>query len=597
MQALHITVPKEQPSFREGLSAIPFALKLVYDASPFNFIVQTVAAVSSAPIMAAQVFGIKGLSDALIAGEPRELWKWGALLLCATACGSIRDIFSERSIDFLRYAVEATIKERTLVHSARLPFYVIENPAFRQLADAYRRKQYVILNLVQWSSYGLTQLSIVFGIGTIVLFLPWYATLLLVFAFGMRIVLSAWESKWEWSLFQFETREGRRAQYVESVIDQPIPLFTAKALELPDTFIGRWKQFTHTLLARRKRIENQITGTYVGLESLYLVGLASGLLSTLRDPLLYSTAIVFVTNYQRLWQSLGNFSWNFRSLIREVGFLSVIRAYFSIPEEVDKGKPLPKESLTIRFEGVWFRYPGSTEDILRGVDFTIQEGDHIALAGLNGAGKSTFLKLLTGIYEPTRGKITVNGIELARIRPSAWRGALAMMSQDQVRFDDTIREQIRYGDLSVKERKDRMDAAMHVSSFNAVLPDFKQGLETHVGKQYAMPEDQAVEMSGGQNQLLAIARTLYRNARLYVFDEPTSAVDAEKEERFFGAIPESLRGKAVIFVSHRFSTLRRAERIIVLDQGRVIEDGTHEALIAKKGRYAELFTLQAKMYQ
>jgi ATP-binding cassette subfamily B protein len=111
-----------------------------------------------------------------------------------------------------------------------------------------------------------------------------------------------------------------------------------------------------------------------------------------------------------------------------------------------------------------------------------------------------------------------------------------------------------------------------------------------------MPEDDAIELSGGQNQLLGVARTLYRPARVYVFDEPTSAVDAQKEEHFFAAIPDALAGRAVVFVSHRFSTLRRASRILVLDGGKIIEDGSHEDLVARKGRYAELFALQAKMY-
>ena len=126
---------------------------------------------------------------------------------------------------------------------------------------------------------------------------------------------------------------------------------------------------------------------------------------------------------------------------------------------------------------------------------------------------------------------------------------------------------------------------------------FPRGMETHAGKQYAMPEDEPIELSGGQQQIVAIARTLYRHSRISIFDEPTSAVDAEKEERFFEALPEAFQSKAVIYVSHRFSTLRRAGRILVMDQGKIIEDGSHEELMTKRGRYAELFTLQAKMYQ
>ena len=135
------------------------------------------------------------------------------------------------------------------------------------------------------------------------------------------------------------------------------------------------------------------------------------------------------------------------------------------------------------------------------------------------------------------------------------------------------------------------------NSVAGVALEFPRGLATMAGKEYAMPEDHAVKLSGGQKQIVAIARTVYRPARLYIFDEPTSAVDPEKEEAFFERLPAAMLGRTVMFVSHRFSTLRRAERIIVLEHGRVVEDGAHEVLMACGGRYAELFLLQAKQYE
>jgi ATP-binding cassette subfamily B protein len=142
-----------------------------------------------------------------------------------------------------------------------------------------------------------------------------------------------------------------------------------------------------------------------------------------------------------------------------------------------------------------------------------------------------------------------------------------------------------------------MEAAVAVRGLGEVVSSLPRGLDTVVGRRYSLPEDEAIELSGGQKQIVTIARTVYRRARVYVFDEPTSAVDAEKEESFFAALPKTLEGKTLLFVSHRFSTLRRAKRILVIDAGRLIEDGSHEELLVKQGRYAELFTLQAKMYQ
>lgn len=286
-----------------------------------------------------------------------------------------------------------------------------------------------------------------------------------------------------------------------------------------------------------------------------------------------------------------------RLLQRESAFIVIFKNFFSIPSIKDSGVKPSAQPLRICFEDVWFHYPASEQNVLRGVNLDFSEGDHIALIGLNGAGKSTLLKLLMGVYEPTKGRITVNGVDLAKIRPSAWRKTLAVLQQDPPRFDDTLHNQIVYGDFKEKLSQKRLARALKTSGFGPMAEEMPDGLATHAGKQFAMPEDNAIELSGGQNQILAIARTLYRDARIYIFDEPTSAVDAEKEERFFEALPKAFQGKAIIFVSHRFSTLRRAKRILVMDGGRIIEDGSHEELMYKKGRYAELFTLQAKMYQ
>jgi ATP-binding cassette subfamily B protein len=268
-----------------------------------------------------------------------------------------------------------------------------------------------------------------------------------------------------------------------------------------------------------------------------------------------------------------------------------------IPAERETGKKLTNQAIKVEFKDVYFRYPGSDTDVLKGITFSFEEGDRLALVGLNGAGKSTLLKLLMGVYEPTRGQILINGVSLKEIKPGAWRRVMAVMGQEPAFYSDTGTEQVWYGDRDEKFNEADIAHSIDASGFREIAEVLPKGMDTVVGKGYAMPEDNAIELSGGQNQILTIARTLYRNARIYIFDEPTSAVDAEKEESFFARLPEALAGKAIIFVSHRFSTLRRAKRILVLEEGRLIEDGTHEELLEVRGRYAELFTLQAKNYQ
>jgi ATP-binding cassette subfamily B protein len=309
------------------------------------------------------------------------------------------------------------------------------------------------------------------------------------------------------------------------------------------------------------------------------------------------TVAAFLAGFPSFWGDIGIALSQYRMIQRDAAFLVIVRDFLSLQPEQDIGVPVPSHPLVIEFKNVHFSYPGSSEKVLRGINCVFREGDRLALVGLNGAGKSTLLKLLMGIFQPTKGRILVNGVNLSKIKPSAWRRALSVMSQDVPRFDDTLRRQILYGDYAKDVDESRLDRSVDASGLRSVLPDFKNGIETHAGKQYAMVEDKAVELSGGQNQIIGIARALYRDARMYIFDEPTSAVDPEKEENFFHSLPDVLEGKGIIFVSHRFSTLRQAEHVIVIDAGRVIEEGSHETLMQKKGRYAELFTLQAKAYQ
>lgn len=343
------------------------------------------------------------------------------------------------------------------------------------------------------------------------------------------------------------------------------------------------------------------SATWGMVEAIYILCFAFALFVLIErvgtGALTMGSFVVFISTFPLLWGRIGNAMNHFRLLRRDASFIVLIRDFFSLQPEVDEGQELSKKSLHVEFKNVWFRYPGSKEDVLRGVSFSFVEGERIALVGLNGAGKSTILKLLMGVFRPTKGHILVNGTDLSKLRPSSWRRALSVLGQDVPRFDDTVVNQILYGDFEQKKDTRRLDMSVETSGLKDMLPEMKRGLKTHAGKQYSMPEDKAIELSGGQNQIVGIARTLYRDARLYIFDEPTSAVDPEKEERFFNALPDVLGGKGVVFVSHRFSTLRRAQRIIVIDNGRVIEEGSHEELLYKKGRYAELFTLQAKAYQ
>jgi ATP-binding cassette, subfamily B, bacterial len=253
----------------------------------------------------------------------------------------------------------------------------------------------------------------------------------------------------------------------------------------------------------------------------------------------------------------------------------------------------------IRFEGVSFRYPGTERDVLRDVTLDLPAGAVIAVVGENGAGKTTLVKLLARMYEPTRGRITVDGVDLARIPADAWRARLAGAFQDFARFEFRVQQTVGVGDLARVEEPVAAGVAVGRAGAEDVVERLPRGLETQLGVAW----DDGVEPSFGQWQKLALARGFMRDAPLLlVLDEPTAALDAETEhalfERFVAETRgEGAQGRITILVSHRFSTVRMADLIVVLDGARVVEVGSHEALMARGGQYAELYGIQARAYR
>lgn len=594
---------KEKPSFYETLKVAPRIARIMLAADRKSFFLLSFAVVMELPTNAIYTLSLKGIADAAITSNIKNIWFWSIAICGVLLWQALESYITERYRDELRYHVDLHIREEAMRIVAGQPLAVLESPAYQMLYTAFTEKRSSVVqlqNALTW--YGKRFFGLL-GLTTMFFLLPWQATLLVIFFQALLFLSRAKDATYAWEILDWQTREGRRGKYYESMaLGSSQPLFS-KIYDLFPVFRAKWKKMTEAIL-KKQLIQSHRTARASFLSQLCTVGgFVSGLYFLVPHSLSGTIVsaggfIAFTTAYFRFsqWASsiLGDLDW----LQQEAPALVKVDQFLSLPTEADSGRTLPKEkALVIEFQNVWFRYPDSTIDILSGISLTIIQGEHIALVGLNGAGKTTLLKLLFRVYRPTQGKILVNGIDLWALRPSAWRKVLAVMTQSTPEFSDTLREQVFYGQYDVKQNTQRFNAAIQTSGFKEVAKEFSQGLQTMVGRTYAMVEDNAIELSGGQSQLLSIARTLYRDARIYVFDEPTSAVDAEKEEWFFEQLERATPGKTVIFVSHRFSVLRRASRILVMDGGKIIEDGTHDELVYKQGRYAELFTLQARMYQ
>jgi ABC-type multidrug transport system fused ATPase/permease subunit len=248
----------------------------------------------------------------------------------------------------------------------------------------------------------------------------------------------------------------------------------------------------------------------------------------------------------------------------------------------------------IEFKDVKFSYPNSKEIIFANFNLKINSGEKVAIVGPNGAGKSTLTKLIARLYDPQEGEILINQKDLKELKIDDWYKNMGLLFQDFKIYDPLTVEENIYIGKSVKplDKKKVIEASKNADAYK-FIQKYPKKFNTFMNDRY----EGGIQPSKGQKQKIAIARFFYRNAPLAIFDEPTSAIDAESEYKIFNRIYDFFKNKTVIIISHRFSTVRNADRIIVLDEGKIIEEGSHKELIAMNGKYAKAFRLQAEGYQ
>lgn len=402
-------------------------------------------------------------------------------------------------------------------------------------------------------------------------------------------------------LVNARTPEARQMSYIQSLMGTDQAAKEIKLFNLGPYFIESYRALFARVhketvdLALRKggaRIASSVASSsgYVGLYG-YLIWLALRRLLTIGDLTLYAGAVLQLNN------QLQSFTRGGASLYKNFLYIDDLFKFLdlearlptssipaAIPEQIEQG---------IRFENVSFRYPGAERDVLSGVSFELTPGETVALVGENGSGKTTLVKLLTRLYEPTGGRILLDGKDLREYDPAHLRELIGVIFQDFVRFHATARDNIGYGRVGELADDERIETAAGWGGADAVISRLDKGYQTMLGKWFREGQD----LSGGQWQKIALARAYMRDAPVLVLDEPTAALDARAEHEVFRKFRDLRQGKIALLISHRFSTVISADRIVVLEGGRILEQGSHQELIARNGRYAELFSLQAEGYR
>lgn len=286
---------------------------------------------------------------------------------------------------------------------------------------------------------------------------------------------------------------------------------------------------------------------------------------------------------------------DFSTLHRESLDLSVVQEYLNLPEifRFQGGEPIPKATgWELRMEHVSFRYPGAEKDTLKDFNLTIHTGEKLAIVGLNGAGKTTVVKLLCGFYDPDEGRVLLNGTDIRRLNRQEYYGLLSAVFQDFSILDITVAESVAQAVDGID--RTRMAGCIEQAGLTEWVERLPRGLDTHIGRKVYLD---GVLMSGGELQRLMLARALYKDGPILVLDEPTAALDPIAENDIYMKYNEMTTGKTSLFISHRLASTRFCDRIIFVDHGRIVEEGTHETLMQQNGPYAKLFEVQSRYYQ
>jgi ATP-binding cassette subfamily B protein len=401
-----------------------------------------------------------------------------------------------------------------------------------------------------------------------------------------------------------ESPERRKMYYFNRLMTDDDYNKEIKLFNLGNFFIERYQHLADTFYEENKRIlvRRNLTGFYwmalslVANASIYIYVALQAVMGriTLGGLTLYTqTAQQVGQSFQALLDGLSNTYENNLFVSTLFEFLEY-KAVITSPE---KPQPLVHtlegKGLVIEFRNVSFTYPDkdpATQATLKNVSFTIQAGEAIALVGRNGAGKTTIVKLLTRLYDPDEGEILIGGRNIKEYDLKALREEIGVIFQDYVAYYLNVRENIGVGRVNDIDNLELVNSAAQKSGADVIVEELADGYETMLGRWWK----DATQLSGGQWQKVALARAFIRDARILILDEPTSSLDARAAYEVFAKFRELTEGKTAIFISHRFSTVRLADRIFVLENGAILEDGSHDEWMMVNGRYAELFNLQAE---
>lgn len=609
--------PEEPKTLRQRLDEaraafrnVPRAFALVWQAHRPGTIVMALITLIGGLLPISQAWVAKLIVDSVVnsinAGVDATagllaIWPYLAAEFGLLALGSALSQARALIEHMLNARLGNTINTAIIRKALALDLHFFEDAQFYdKLQNARRESNWRALQIIN-TSFNLAQnvLTLLsFAVGLLA-----FSPLIALILFGATIPAFVAQTKYSrlnFRLLSWRAPESRRMHYLEHLLTVDSSAKEIKLFGLGEPLLGRYQEFfwkfyrEDTALARRRSLISLLWGLVASAS--YYGAYAWIILRTIAGAITIGDMTFYLTLFRQSQGTFQGLFYNIGQLYESGLFLENLFGFLELTPQMGSsaGRPVPRPIRQgIEFRDVSFRYPDREGWALHQINLTIRPGEKIALVGANGAGKTTLIKLLTRLYDPTEGAILLDGVDLREYNLEELRESIGVIFQDFVRYQVSARENVGFGQIKDLANEPRIVAAAERGGADEVIERLPQGYDTLLGRWF----EKGAELSGGQWQKIALGRAFMRDSEVLVLDEPTAALDAEREYEIFQRFRELTAGRIAFLISHRFSTVRMADRIVVIEGGQVTELGTHHDLLELDGTYARLFNMQAEGYR
>lgn len=521
-----------------------------------------------------------------------------ALQLAVGALSSVLTSVQGASRELLGDALQHAISRRILEKAAKLELSQFEDSdSYDALQNAYRevgtRPLGVFSQLV-----GLFQAVITLGsVSALMSQLGALVVPLVLLASVPGVWVTTRFGTEGYRMIRRQAADARVQNYLGHLLTNDDAVKEIRLFGFHDYLLERWERYYQGFRAQLVSLITRRSGWGLGA-SLASAGLVGGAtVVVLRRAAAGALSVgdfgLFIQGIAQLQREFSNLLSGFTGIFQNLLYMRNLFEFLELPvRDPEVGERWQGSIASIEFKDVGFRYPLTDKDVLKGVSFRVERGHALALVGENGAGKTTIVKLMTRLYDPTYGQVLINGLDAQRFSPSSLREEMSIIFQDFGQYQMSVRENVALGRTPDLEDDEAVHDASERAGASAFIEELPQGYGNMLGRWF----EGGRQLSGGQWQRLALARLYFRDGSVLIFDEPTAALDANAEFEVVESLRAQAHGRITVIISHRFSTVRMADHIVVLEDGVVSESGTHASLLAAAGRYAAMFRLQARGY-